>query len=96
MTTMIEKIMNRPTQPGYYWAKMTSLAEGAAEDNLDPSGNWEVVEVWENFIGPTCEADEDEKFGVSVPGMRETQWLENFQWGQGPLVNPGTILVDPK
>ena len=23
-----------------------------------------------------------EKFGVSVPGVREAQWLENFKWGK--------------
>jgi hypothetical protein len=70
-------------RPGFYWALWLTAANGTHEgDELTPSHDWEVVEVWENFIGDRCEADAAEKFGVSVPGVRESQWLENFKWGE--------------
>lgn len=73
----------RPTRPGFYWAQWTDAAPGTYEGkDLTPSEKWEVVEVWENFVGDPCEADECEKFGVFVPGVRETQWLDNFIWGE--------------
>ncbi len=76
-----------PTEPGYYWAMWLTAAEGTHERNkmTFPESVWQIVEVWENFLVPTCEADEDEKWGVSVPGVRESQWLENFKWGTGPI-----------
>jgi hypothetical protein len=71
-----------PIKPGFYWALWLTAANGTHEgDQLTPSKDWEVVEVWENFVGDPCEADKAEKFGVSVPGVRESQWLENFKWG---------------
>ncbi len=71
-----------PSKPGFYWARWLTCSPGTHEgDQLVPSRDWEVVEVWENFVGEPCEADACEKFGVSVPGVREAQWLENFQWG---------------
>ena len=71
-----------PTSPGFYWALWLTAAPGTHEgDQLTPASSWEVVEVWENFRGDPCEADRAEKFGVSVPGVREAQWLENFRWG---------------
>ncbi len=71
-----------PTAPGFYWALWLTAAKGTHEgDQLTPDKNWGIVEVWENFIGETCEADADEKFAVSVPGVRESQWLDNFKWG---------------
>ena len=83
----------KPTKPGFYWALWTTATESTPEgDELTPARDWEVVEVWENFlIGEPCEADACEKWGVSVTGVSTTQWLENFQWGDGPLVRP-----DPK
>lgn len=58
--------------------------EGTHEGHeLTPALDWEVVEVWENHISNPCEADKDfgvEKFGVSVTGVRESQWLDNFIW----------------
>jgi hypothetical protein len=78
-----------PTRPGFYWARWLKAARGTHEgDQLTPSDKWEIVEVWENFIGEPCEADASEKFGVSVPGVRESQWLDNFAWGQGPIELP--------
>lgn len=74
-----------PTKAGFYWARWMTAADGTHEgDELTPSRDWEVVEVWENFVGTPCEADRTEKFGVSVPGVRESQWLHNFQWDVGP------------
>ncbi len=73
---------NYPCEPGFYWALWLTAAEGTHEgDQLTPAPNWEVVQVWENFSGDPCEADRAEKFGVSVPGVREAQWLHNFKWG---------------
>lgn len=75
----------QPTKPGYYWALWTASARGTYEgDQLTPSPNWEIVEVWENYIG---DAVDDEKFGVAVHGVRESQWLENFIWGDF-MANP--------
>jgi hypothetical protein len=68
-----------PTKPGYYWARWTVAAVGTHEgDQLTPSRNWELVEVWQNHIGE----DDEEKFGVSVHGVRESQWLDCFLWGE--------------
>jgi hypothetical protein len=78
--------VTQPTKPGFYWALWKTAAPDTHEGTeLTPANDWEVVEVWENFQGEPCEADRCEKFGVSVPGVREPQWLENFIWGSGPL-----------
>lgn len=80
----------RPTKPGFYWARWMTAAPGTHEgDELTPAPDWEVVEVWENYIGDPCEADRAEKFGVSVTGVRESQWLQNFIWLKAePMVQP--------
>jgi hypothetical protein len=84
-----------PTKPGFYWALWLTAAPGTHEGSeLTPARKWEVVEVWENHIGTECEADKDhgiEKFGVAVPGVRETQWLENFKWDVGPSGRPEPV-----
>ena len=84
MTTQEKSVRWTPTKPGFYWARWMTAATGTHEgEELVPALNWEVVEVWVNHIGTECEADKElgiEKFGVSVPGVRETQWLENFIW----------------
>src|SRR5690348_7038201 len=78
--------MARPTRPGFYWARWLTPAEGTHEgEELTPAQEWEIVQVEENFIGEPCEADRCEKFLVAVPGVRETQWLDNFEWGEGPI-----------
>lgn len=84
--------MKLPTKPGHYWAKWMTATESTHEgDQLTPASAWEIVQVWENFIGTECEADADEKWGVSVPGVRESQWLNNFRWDVGPSGKPEPI-----
>lgn len=85
----------QPTKPGFYWALWTVAEPHTHEGHkLKLPQDWEVVEVWENYIGEKCEADElagCEKFMVSVPGVRESQSLDCFIWGEGPLAQPKRI-----
>lgn len=75
-----------PNKPGYYWAKWKIATDETHEGKeLTPSNSWEVVHVWANCANPQ---DCDEPYGVSVPGVRETQWPDQFFWGQGPLPEP--------
>jgi hypothetical protein len=86
-----------PAKPGFYWALWLTAAQGTHEgDQLTPASDWEVVEVWENFHGEPCEADQAEKFGVSVPGVREAQWLDNFKWGAGPISEEAEKIIEQK
>lgn len=59
-------------------------ADGTHEgDELTPALEWEIVEVWANHIGDTCEADAQhgvEKWAVGVCGVREAQWPRDFIW----------------
>lgn len=74
---------NEPKKTGYYWALWLTATPGTHEgDQLTPAPDWEIVQVNENFIGEPCEADQCEKFSVSVCGVCVTQWLENFKWGK--------------
>lgn len=83
--------MKTPTKIGYYWARWMTAAGGTHEGHeLTPAPNWEIVQVWANeyfAFDPT----DDEAFGVSVPGVRETQWLKNFRWDVGPSGKPEPI-----
>lgn len=85
MTRESKPIRNAPTKSGFYWALWLTPAPKTHEgDQLSfPAPYWEVVEVWKNFIGEPTEANKHEQFGVSVTGVRETQWLANFKWGPG-------------
>lgn len=76
-----------PYRPGYYWAKWKIAADGTHEgDELTPAHDFEIVQVNANVSHwADCkpgEADYDERFSVSVPGVRETQWLDCFVWGE--------------
>lgn len=72
-----------PDRPGFYWALwLTADPETKDADDMVASPNWGVVEVFENFLGEPCEADQAEKWGVFVPGVEQVQWLENFEWGE--------------
>lgn len=72
-----------PTKPGYYWAKWRIPADGTHEGELlCPSDEWGIVEVWANTIYWDRYPTADEAFGVSIPGVRETQWADCFVWGE--------------
>ena len=70
-----------PAIPGYYWARWLTPAEGTHEANEVswPFVNWEIVQVNDNNVE---DQKDDAYLSVSVPGVRETQGRENFQWGQ--------------
>lgn len=68
--------MTRPTEPGWWWARHITKAPGTADMGDPPSGEPEIVEVFENHLGPA----DDESFGVFVVGYNRMQWLENFEW----------------
>lgn len=59
-----------PTRPGHFWAKQ-KLTDSETET---PSGEWEVVQVFDHeYDGKTMR--------VFVPGMGESEPTENFFWG---------------
>lgn len=84
--------MSAPTRPGFYWAKWRIAADGT-DDNGDccagADAAWEVVDVWENSLDPS----DDEHLLVHVPGVAKGQPIENFFWGPGPLIPPGSTGV---
>ncbi len=70
--------MNIPKKPGWYWAKWKIASPGTYEgDELTPSDSWEIVELCINCDAPLS----DEPLSVSVSGVRETQWPDQFYWG---------------
>jgi hypothetical protein len=79
-----------PTRPGFYWAKWCLADQGklmtAEYETYLPCKEWEVVEVFENGFDPN---DED-YLRVEVLGVTDSQSLENFFWGPGPLTPPAT------
>lgn len=63
-----------PTRPGFYWAKLihpTRMPDGEDWASVD----WEPVEVFDN------NGEDDERLGVSVPGIGPMQWVLDFVWG---------------
>lgn len=77
-----------PNREGFYWAKWRIADDGTREaDELTPSDKWEVVDVFENHLGP----DDGDKWRVHVPGVERSQSAENFYWGPGPLTEPGRM-----
>jgi len=75
----------QPTAPGFYWAKWRIASEGTREaDELTPSDDWEVVEVFENCINK----QDPEYLMVFVPGVEKGQPLDGFVWGSGVLEPP--------
>jgi hypothetical protein len=76
---------NLPLKPGYYWALLTAPTEGTHEGDLwDPAGaTWEIVLVWANHVNWDRDpANDDEALRVHVPGVRESQPRDSFQWGE--------------
>ena len=75
-----------PEKPGYYWAKWKIAADGTHEaEHLTPAKEFEIVQVNANCsdwktMKPN-RAEYDERLSVAVPGVRETQWPQDFVWG---------------
>jgi ParB-like chromosome segregation protein Spo0J len=68
-----------PMKPGYYWAKWIKACDGThGGDDLTPATSWEIVQVNDNNLG---NPSDDEFLSVSVPGVREAQWRDGFEWG---------------
>ncbi len=75
-----------PTKPGYYWAKWRIATDETHEgDELTPCDDWEIVQVNDNGGEPGTLTE----LSVSVHGVRETQWRDQFVWGSyvAPLCN---------
>lgn len=70
--------MSIPKSPGHYWARWRIKSQGTAEEDDPPSGQWEVVQVFQNCI----DEDDDEYLMVAVPGVERSQAIENFHWGE--------------
>lgn len=81
-----------PTKPGFYWGKWRIADDGTHEADLVNMmvHDWEVVHVFENCL----DEGSDERFRVEVPGVRESQALENFFWGPGPIEPPASPTID--
>jgi len=78
-----------PTKPGFYWAKWRVADQDdpmtAEYESYLPCSNWEVMDVFENCADET----DPEYLRVHVPGVSDSQSMENFFWGPGSLVAPG-------
>ena len=86
----------RPTEPGYYWAKLKTPSGGTLygipehpnglrlepEYNDDGSCAWASLD-WEIVAVWDNNAPDDPEieFGVNVPGIPVTQWPDDFFWG---------------
>ena len=73
--------MPLPKQPGFYWAKWTNV-EGWTPQAAELT--WEVVSVFEN----SCDKRSEDFLRVMVTGVEQTQAIQDFQWGIGPLTQP--------
>lgn len=71
-----------PDQEGYYWARWIKKAPGTIDYNDETSGEWEIVDVFENCY----DEDDPEHLMVLVHGVEMAQPLQNFQWGD--IINP--------
>lgn len=71
-------VVKMPTTEGYFWARWLKPAPGTADngEGCDPE-RWEVVSVFENSLDIRSE----EYLMVMVPGVEQSQPLENFEWG---------------
>lgn len=79
--------MPLPHRSGYYWAKWQAAAPDTREaQHLTPSRDWEVVWVFENG----SEAADSEYLRVLVVGVEQSQKLDDFQWGPGPITAPAS------
>lgn len=79
-----------PNKPGHFWAKWQIASEATkAGDELTPSPNFEVVQVFEN----STDVADPEHLLVYVPGVEACQALDAFFWGAEvlPLVAPDRL-----
>jgi len=77
--------MTPPKTTGFYWAKWVRTDRHTKyASELTPSADWDVVYVFENAL----HKGEGAPFRVLVIGVEETQSIENFEWGPGPLTPP--------
>lgn len=67
-----------PTKEGYFWAKLKTPSYGSYKNESWESVDWEIVSVVDNNGEPGTE----EEFYVSVFGVPEVQWREDFFWGE--------------
>jgi len=74
-----------PTKPGFYWAKWRIAEDDTADNGECCPGihaEWEVVEVFEN----TTDCGDPQYLMVFVPGVAQSQSLENFFWSAKQLL----------
>ena len=67
----------KPIGPGFYWAKMIKADPNTRDGEDCLSDRWETVEVVTNSIDPSHR----EYLMVSVPGIEQSQSIENFEFG---------------
>ncbi len=71
----------QPSNPGFYWARWQQADQGdvmtAEYETFLPCEQWVVVEVIENDADPASM----DHLRVLVPGVADSQSLENFVWG---------------
>lgn len=71
-----------PLSPGYYWAQWRIATDETHEgDELTPSTTWEIVQVVANKLDWAETPEDLEALYVSIPGVREAQWRDQFVWG---------------
>ena len=86
-----------PLTPGYYWAKWKIASPETHEGHLlTPSEQWEIVQVNINHVNwEDNPREDDEALSVLIPGVRETQWRDQFYWGE-KVANSDTTLRRPQ
>jgi hypothetical protein len=74
-----------PRTTGFYWAEwIRADRDTKYASELAPSTDWDVVYVFENALHKS----EGAPFRVLVTGVEESQSIEDFEWGTGPLTPP--------
>lgn len=73
---------------GFWWAKWLKASPGTDDDGecCDGGTHFEPVEVFANCTDP----DSDEPWRVAVMGVRKSQSVENFEWGE-PITPPESV-----
>jgi hypothetical protein len=71
-----------PAKPGFYWAVWLTPSPGTRDaEALMSASEWEVVYVFENGIS----FQDRDYLRVLVTGVEQSQSIQNFRWGEGPL-----------